>query len=93
MEKCSPEKWKSKDELIDELVRLRKENAELKRQQPEPVISLELGENDQFVGMPGTKEKFRCDCGCNVFRRYKGTNIVSCNGCHSRYQGQPIERS
>ena len=93
MEKCSPEKWKSKDELIAELSQLRQENAELKSQLLPRVSRPKLGDRDQFVGIPGSKENFRCDCGCNVFRRYEGTNVVSCNGCRAEYEGQPIKTS
>ncbi len=52
-----------------------------------------LGTVDHFVGVPGSKENFRCDCGCNIFRKYEGTNTMKCNACPNEYEGEPIKAS
>lgn len=44
---------------------------------------------DRMVYLGGSASSFRCDCGCNVFRRSdpKREDVFVCNACGARYVG------
>lgn len=49
------------------------------------------GGSDTLLKVGG--KPFRCDCGCNVFRKLEPPPFLryECNSCHARYTGQPLE--
>lgn len=42
---------------------------------------------DVMVYLPNQKYSFRCDCGCNVFRKIK-KNKYKCNACEMIWVGE-----
>lgn len=45
---------------------------------------------DVMVYVDGATRSFRCDCGCNVFRKHPGGRY-QCNSCRAVYVGEPRE--
>ncbi len=59
--------------------------AELDRRQSDEHV--EVGEDDYMPRVQGVT--FRCECGCNVFRKATHDEAVYvCNACKLRYRGE-----
>ncbi len=44
-----------------------------------------------MIATPNKPCKFRCECGCNVFRKtkpYDGMDVFQCNACEAEYSGK-----
>lgn len=39
-----------------------------------------------MIYLAGSKQSFRCECGCNVFTTYENGQIA-CNACPNIYEG------
>ena len=44
-----------------------------------------VDEKDMLLHVAGSKIAFRCECGCNVFRKGVTPGTYICNGCRERY--------
>jgi len=50
---------------------------------------LQWGEHDFMPRING--KSFRCDCGCNVFRKESNGSRYKCNACEAQYIGEKTE--
>lgn len=42
---------------------------------------------DTMIYLDGNQRSFKCDCGCNVFRKAENLNKYKCNSCEAIYTG------
>lgn len=40
---------------------------------------------DHMLYLDGSKQSYRCTCGCNVFREVE-PGVFTCNACQARYR-------
>lgn len=56
--------------------------------QPLPARQYNFGTEDFMPRVGGAKHSFRCQCGCNVFKKDKQESVYKCNGCDTIYEGE-----